>query len=426
VAGRDVIAMSGEELRRAKVIHGVLGRVISQKKAAEVLGICYRQAKRLVARVRQEGDKGLIHRLRARPGNRRIREAVRARALRLHRERYWDFGPTLASEKLCELHRIRLDHDTLRRWLSHEGRWQWQRKGRPHRRRRERKEYFGEMVQMDGSHHDWLEGRGAELVLMGYIDDATGTVFARFYDYEGTMPALDSFWRYSQSYGLPQSIYLDRHTTYKSPGKPTIEDELRGEEPLSQFGRAMKELGVKLIPAYSPQAKGRIERVFGTFQDRVVKEMRLRGISTIEEANKFLESYLPGYNRRFGVPAAKRGDLHREPPSKEELKKILCAKTKRAVANDGVIRHDNRFYQIEGLPTRRTRAVIVEEHLDGSMHVRNNGTYLKYKEIDVRMPRKAEEPGQEVTRERRLRDPRKGHTPPEGHPWRRFRMNTST
>ncbi len=253
---KDIIKMSLEEIRRAGIAEKAIDRVITQKKAAGIIGVTERQTRRLIKRMREEGTKGITHRSRGRPSNRRMAQEVRARVMRLHKHKYWDFGPTFASEKLAENDGIELHPDTLRRWLVNEGQWSWQRKGRPHRQRRERKECYGEMVQMDGSRHDWLEGRGPWLVFMGYIDDARSKVYGRFYDYEGTMPALDSFKRYSRKYGLPQSIYLDKHTTYRSPAKSTLEEQLRGEESLSQFERAMKELGVVMIHANSPQAKG--------------------------------------------------------------------------------------------------------------------------------------------------------------------------
>jgi transposase len=265
VAPGETITMSVEELRRIYIVRQVISRVVTQKKAAELIGVSYRQTKRLVRRVREEGERGIVHRLRGRRGNRRIAEEVKRRALTLHREKYADFGPTLASDKLSELHGITVSDETLRLWLKAEGKFKWERKRKRHREWRQRKEYCGEMVQIDGSHHEWLEGRGSELVLMGYVDDATGRVWARFYEYEGTMPAMESFLRYVRKYGVPQSIYLDRHTTYKSTKKQSIEEELRGEESKSQFERAVEELGVEVIHAYSPQAKGRIERKFRTF-----------------------------------------------------------------------------------------------------------------------------------------------------------------
>jgi len=413
---RDVVMVSGKELRRASVIGQAISRLITQKKAAEVIGLSYRQTKRLVARVREEGEKGIIHRLRGKPGNRKVEEKARARVIRLCREKYWDFWPTFASEKLEEREGIKINRETLRLWLRGEGKWAWQRKGRKHRKWRQRKEYFGEMVQVDGSHHDWLEGRGPQLVFMGYIDDATGTAFGRFYDAEGSLPAMDSFMRYTKRYGLPQSLYLDRHTTYKSPKEQTIEEQLRDEKPLSQFERAMKELGVVVIHALSPQAKGRIERAFRTFQDRLIKEMRLAGVNTQEGANRFVEKYLPGHNRRFSVPAVKGGNLHRKAPGKEELRKILCLRTKRGVRNDATIRHCNKCYQLLDVPRRRTKKVIVEEWLDGSLRIRNNGAYLKYREIAPNLLRKPEGPPKAARR------PRKRYIPPRDHPWRRFKI----
>lgn len=233
------------------------------------------------------------------------------------------------------------------------------------------------------------------------------------------MPAMDSFKPYTKKYGLPQSIYLDKHTTYKSAKKQTIEEQLRNEMPMSQFERAMKELGVVVIHANSPQAKGRVERVIGTFQDRLIKELRLEGIKTKDGANEFLDNYLPKYNRRFSIPPAKEGNLHRKVPEAKELKKILCIRTKRAVANDGVIRHKKRFYQIEDIPRRRMKSVIVEDRLDGSMHVRNNGVYLKWREIDISLRRYAS-----ATQKQSITRPRKVYIPPKDHPWRRWKIKT--
>ena len=277
MAGRDMIVMSIGEVRRLKAVQSAIDRHITQKTAATMLGLSERQVRRLVKDVREQGDRGIIHALRGRPSNRRIPEEIRGRVLSLYQGRYPDFGPTLATEKLLECDGIKISDETLRRWLIEAGFWKKRRKRSGFRQWRPRKECFGQMVQMDGSHHDWLEGRGPKLVLMGYIDDATNTIYGRFYDYEGTLPAMDSFKGYVEKYGLPMSVYLDRHTTYKSSKKLTEWDEVEGIESLSQFERALKELGVEVIHALSPQAKGRIERLFGVLQDRLVKEMRLRG-----------------------------------------------------------------------------------------------------------------------------------------------------
>src|SRR5207249_1402632 len=247
--------------------------------------------------------------------NRRIAERVKATVLRLYAQRYGDFGPTLAAEKLAEREGITISDETLRRWLRERGIDHFTRGKRPHRAWRARKAHVGELIQMDGSHHDWLEGRGSRCVLMASIDDASNRVFGRFYEYEGTIPAMDSFHRYVMRYGIPLAVYADKHTTYQSPAQPTVDDQLAGVKPTSQFGRALAELGVELIPAHSPQAKGRVERLFKTFQDRLSKELRLAGVVTLEEANRFVEAWLPIYNRRFAVQPAQAADLHRPRPA---------------------------------------------------------------------------------------------------------------
>src|SRR3989304_936480 len=413
MVGEDIILMSGEELRRLGVIRRVLEGGMRQAKAAGILGLSERQVRRIVKRVGQEGDRGIIHKSRGRWSNRRLPEGLKERVLGFYREKYPDFGPTFASGKLEDVDGIKLGVQTLRNWLLEAGLWQKRRKGRRHRRWRQRKEYRGEMIQTDRSHHDWLEGRGSELVLMGYIDDATNNVLGRFYDYEGTLPAMDSFQRYVRRYGLPQSVYLDRHTTYKSTAKPTLEDELGGRKAMSQFERALEELGVKVIHANSPQAKGRIERLFGSFQARRIKEMRLKDIKTKEQANSFLRSYLPRYNKRFGLEPLRDGDLHRPVPEGLDLEAVLCVKRKRALRNDFTIAHHRRLYQILG--PLRAKSVIVEERINGSMLITHNGRGLKFPEVPSR-PKKE-------TRPRTLK-PRKTYTPPKDYPWRRFPLRS--
>lgn len=410
MAGKDIIMLSLKELKRLKVIQDVINKRITQVAAAAIIGLSERQIGRLTKTVRKEGERGIVHKSRGKASNRRIAEAKRDMVLRLYREKYHDFGPTLASEKLGE-DGIRISEETLRKWLIKEGVWKPKRKRKPHRQWRERKECFGEMIQMDGSHHDWLEGRGSKLVLMAYIDDATSKVFARFYDHEGTMPAMDSFRLYVGENGLPQSIYADRHSTYKSQRKLTIEEELEGiEEPLSQFERALDELGVEMIHAHSPQAKGRVERLFSTFQDRVIKEMRLKGIKTKEEANEFLKTYLPEYNKRFSKQPANETDVHVRPPKELDLSKYLCIKTERTVRKDNTISHESKLYQIE--ERVNTRKVMVEEHVDGTIRITSKGSLLIHKEIKDR-PKKEE-------KEKTFKL-RKQYIPPKDHPWRKYK-----
>lgn len=380
---KGTIAMTREEIKKLRVIEGVIEKRLKQEKAAKLLELSIRQIKRLVKRVRREGAEGIVHRLRGKGSNRKYGEEFREKVVTIYRREYEGFGPTLAQEKMEQRNKIKIGRETLRQLLIGEGLWELQRKGREHRRWRERKECYGEMVQADGSHHDWLEGRGPKLVLMGYIDDASGKVFGGFYDYEGTLPAMGSFYQYVKRYGLPHSLYMDRHTTYQSNQKLTIEEELAGKEKsLSQFGRALKELGVELIAAQSPQAKGRIERLFRTFQDRLIKEMRLAGIKSKDSANEFLKKYLPEYNRRFCVKPRSQADLHRAIDREKDLKQILSIQTQHVLRNDNTIRHENQLYQIlNRWESRRPESITVQERVDGKIYLVAEGKELRYQEI---------------------------------------------
>ena len=379
--------MTQGELKRLHVIRKALDKSITQSEAAGIIGLCLRQAQRIVKAVKVEGDKGVIHKSRGKPSNRALPDKIKDRALKLYKERYPDFGPTLGSEKLFEIDKIKINDETLRLWLLQAGISYKKRKAQPHRQWRERKHSFGEMIQMDGSHHDWFEGRGPECVLMGYIDDATGKPFARFYPYEGTLPAMDSFKRYIKKFGMPVSIYLDKHPTYKSTRKQTVEDELNNIEPLSQFSRALQELGVNVIYADSPQAKGRIERLFRTFQNRLIKEMRLKGIGSTEEANRFLKNYLPVYAKRFAVVPVNHTDLHRPIAKDIDLNAVFCVKTVRVLRNDFTVAYNGKLYQIED--NVNAEKVTVEERANGSIHISYRNTALKFKEITTR-PKKQE------------------------------------
>jgi hypothetical protein len=412
MAGEDMIMARQGELKRLHVIQKVLEGIIKQVEAAEILLLSGRQIRRIVKRIRSEGSRGVIHRSRGKPSNRRISDKIKERVINLYRTQYKGFGPTLASEKLLERDRVEISEETLRKWLIEVGDWEKTRRHRRHRQWRERKHHYGEMVQMDGSHHDWFEGRGPRCVLMGYIDDATGRAFGRFYEYEGTIPAMDSFKCYIENYGLPMKVYLDKHTTYKSPAKASIEDQLNVSPALSEFERALKELGVELIHANSPQAKGRIERLFGTLQDRLVKEMRLRGIRTMQEANGFLEKYLALYNRRFAVSPKGKDNLHRPVGRGVNLDGILCMKTKRALRNDFTVTHNCKLYQVEDHIS--TPKVMVQDRLDGSIHITYKDRYLRFREISER-PMAEKKPSPVVRM-------RKSSTPPTNHPWRGFKF----
>jgi len=427
LSGEDIVIMSVKELRRVSIIQKVIEQQLSQRKAANVLGLSARQVRRIVKRVIQEGNKGIVHKSRGKPSGRKLPKGLKNKALRLYQKKYHDFGPTLANEKLFEADGIRISTQTLRNWLITEGLWQNRRKRKKHRQWRQRKEYFGEMLQMDGSHHDWLEGRGPKLVLMGYIDDASNTVFGRFYDYEGTIPALDSFKQYIRRYGIPQSVYLDKHSTYKSPAKASIEDELNNRKPMSQFERALDELGVQVIHAHSPQAKGRIERLFGTFQDRLIKEMRLKRIASKTGANKFLEHYLPIYNSRFSFKAAQTANLHRARLRSQNISEILCIKERRTVRNDSTIAYKKKLYQLVDI--KPNKKVIVHEKTDGSMVIKYQEKSVRFREIQHQSLPACQQPENDKVANIdsfKTNKTKNKLLPPKNHPWKNFSFGAKT
>ena len=403
----DIITMSQKEIKRLQIIQKVLGKEINQQEAAEVLRISDRQVRRVVKRVREEGEKGITHRMRGREGNRRIDQKIRSRIVGIYRKVYEGFGPRLASEKLLERENVRINEETLRLWLIEEGLWR-KRRGKKEKKRswRARKNHYGSMVQMDGSHHDWLEGRGPKLVLMGYIDDATGRVYGKFYDYEGTRPAMDSLKGYVKRYGLPRSIYLDKHSTYKVNKTQRYKEwPFRDEEELTQFARGCRQLGVELIYANSPQAKGRIERLFETLQDRLVKELRLDGIKTLKEANQLLIRYLPKFNKSFNVAAKQSGNLHRSVFG-IDLNEILSIQREHVLRKDRTFVHQKQWYQV--LDRTRANKIMIHEYPNGRMAVKYGKNRLAYKFIEGPIKRK-------VVRKVK---PRRSYVPPKGSYWR--------
>jgi transposase len=408
------LSMSRRERSRLEQLSRVRDGVQSLKAAAEALGLSYRQAKRLWRRYRRDGDAGVRHGLRGKPPNRRA-SPERERVLELVRKQYADFGPTLAAEKLAERDGVAVDHETLRRWLLAEGLWERRRKRKPYRQRRERRPRFGELVQMDGSPHDWFEGRGPRCVLMVMIDDATNRTYARFFPEETTEAAFLSFQGWARRHGLPEALYVDKDSIYREPREPTTAEALAGEAPLTQFGRAMKTLGVAVICANSPQAKGRVERRHGVFQDRLVKELRLEGIADLDGANAYLaKTFLPQMNQTWIETAADPSDAHRPAPPARELTEILCWEEERTVQNDWTVQWRRRVFQVAA--AERTlnlagKTIIVRELLDGTVRLVHRGQALRWKEL-------AQRPRPETT-------PRKGNQlgqpanlPAKDHPWR--------
>jgi hypothetical protein len=330
--------------------------------------------------LQEGGDAALVHGLRGQPSNHRKDAKLRRRVLQLYRKDYPDFGPTFAAEKLGE-RGLEVSPDTLRRWLLAEGLWQPQRRRDQHRSRRPRRSCFGELVQMDTSIHDWTEGRGEAMVLIHMIDDATSRLLARFYDADTVLAHMDLLRRWLQAHGRPWALYTDRHSIFEPQDKGHALPDAE-----TQFGRALRELDIELIRARSPQAKGRVERSFGTAQDRVVKEMRLAKVKTIAQANALLDGgLLAKHNRMFSVPAPQAGDAHRTVGTGFNVAAILSLQEQRTVANDYTVRFENRHYQLDKpiYPGERGGKVVIEVRLDGSMAIRFREHYLRYHEIVV-------------------------------------------
>jgi len=373
----DRISMSARERDVLKVMGAVVSGERTQVEAARLLSKSVRQVRRIARRLEAEGDRGVIHRLRGRSSNHRSSPQLRAEVLSTYRRDYPDFGPTLASEKLSE-RGLSVSAGTLRRWLLAEGLWERKRQRDRHRRRRERRECFGELVQVDTSIHDWLEGRGAEpIVLVAMIDDATSRVLARFYEGETVEAYMDLLGRWLSRQGRPVAVYTDHDSVFEA--------QRRGEKVVgtTQYSRALEELGIELILANSPQAKGRVERLFGTLQDRWVKELRLAGVKTRAEANALVDTkLLPEFNRRFSQEPRSANDAHRPLGVGKQLSAILSLQSQRVVGNDYTIRFHNRVYQLDqpALPGLRGGRVIVEERLDGTLALRFGTQYLGYRE----------------------------------------------
>ena len=405
--------MSRKERNRMAIMAGVKSGELTQVQAAELMGLSYRQAKRVWRRYQEEGEAGLVHRLRGREGLRGKPPALRAQVLaRCAEARYVDFGPTLMAEELAK-EGLEVDHDTLRRWLLGAGIRTVRRRRQTHRVWRERKPCFGAMVQLDGSHHDWFEGRRERCVLMVMVDDATNRMRARFFEQETTRASYDVFESWVRQHGRPGSLYVDRNSIYRCEGEPSVAEQLAGQEPQTQFGRAMGQLGVELILAHSPQAKGRVERMNGVLQDRLVKALRLAGISDLEQANQFLEEgYLREFNQRFARPAASPVDVHGGVP--RNLDEVLSWEEDRVVQRDWTVACAGQWYQIEqqheGL-SLVGRKVVVRTLRDGQVQLVYGGRKLKWRLLPARpAPRHKIQPAKVPSAQR---------PPAATHPWRR-------
>jgi hypothetical protein len=382
--------------------------------------LSYRQAKRLWKRYKGKGAVGLVHGSAGRASNRAKPKKIRTKVVRLIRQKYSGevgarFGPTLTAEHLASEDQIELSATTVRRWMLEEGLWSRARKVRQHRQRRARREHFGELVQLDGSFHEWLEGRGPRGCLMNLVDDATSTTLCRLGEQETIWAAVGVLRAWMEKYGVPRALYTDWKNVYVR--EPTAKELLHGTSALTQFGRMCERLGIRIIAAGSPEAKGRVERNHGTHQDRLVKKLRRKKIATHEAANQYLEQdYCDDHNRRFAIDAASEVDYHLPQPAARQLREIFRLETERVLGNDWVVRHDNRFYQVEGQSRNHAPAqskVTVCEWEDGTMEIHYRGRKLTHHEIEER-PRKQAVIA--TKRRQRITSPA-AHMP--DHPWRR-------
>lgn len=420
------IALSARERDRLRVLHEVEGKHLRQQEAAERLQLSVRQVRRLWRRWKQQGDRGLVHRLRGRRSNRKIARAVQRRIQAEVRERYRDFGPTLACEDLARQGR-RVSRETLRQWLIQEGLW------KPRRERveavqvwRERRAAFGELVMMDSSEFLWLEERGPKWQLIALIDDATSRFWGRFVEHDSTEENLRTLGEWLRRWGRPVALYTDRDSVF-AVNRAASEDEQRAGEPArSQFGRALQELRIEWIAARSPQAKGRVERLFGTLQDRLVKEMRLAGVGTLEQANRFLqEQFVPAWEQRFTVEPRHSRAAHRPLQREHRLEQILSVREARGVAHDYTVRWQGCRWAIARADVRpglRGARVQVERRLDGSVWARFRQQYLSLTPCPAATPVLSASPS--GLRPPGLADkpkakPKRKYIPPPTHPWKR-------
>jgi transposase len=405
------LLMTQAERDRLIALKKVKKKLISQREAAEELGVSIRQVQRLLKELEAQGDKAVVHGLRGKASNRKVEEKIERQAVKiLSAPMYEGFGPTLASEYLAKKHGIEASKETVRQWMMRGKLWRAKEaKVKQVHAWRPRRSRFGELVQWDTSTHDWLEGRGEKLYLIAMIDDATSRLFARFVRHDSTAENMKLVWSYLEKFGRPLAFYTDKASHFQTAEKrkrdePGVEKDAV-EMPPTQIGRALRELGITWIAAHSPQAKGRVERNFSTAQDRLVKGMRVAGVKTIEQANEYLvNDYLAWWERELTVEAANADDAHRPLEKSHDLAASLSHVETRQVRNDYTFRWDGKLYQIERQAVTtglRGADVRVEARLDGSMAVRYRERYLPVEECAAaERPKKpaAEKPAKRAQR----------------------------
>jgi len=416
----EIIRLTHSEIDRVSVIHQVIARKLTVPHAAALLHLSPRQVQRLCRRLETRGPAGLAHQLRGRPSNHHVPQEVKEQALALIRAHYSDFGPTFATEKLAT-HGIQIGTETVRRLMTAQGVWTPHARKPRHRAWRERRACYGELIQADGSHHRWFEDRAPACVLIAFIDDATSKVpYALFTDSESTEALMQATWAYVEQEGRPMALYVDKDSIFITTRRePTIEEQLRDRQPETQYARALGELEIEILHAHSPQAKGRIERLFGTFQNRLVKELRLKGISTCNAANQFLwDTYLTLHNQRFAVPPTSPTNVHRPLLPTHHLPAIFSIQEVRRVRRDFTLQWQGQWLQLEKdqpVPVFPNTEVLVEQRLDHSLYLRVKGQYLRFHLLPARPSVPTPPPTPRISKLPR----RSRYKPPPDHPWRK-------
>jgi transposase len=406
------IEMSRKERDRLEVLGWKERSGISLARVAEAMGVSYRQAKRIWKRYKADKGAGLVHLGRGKKPNRGYGVEVKEGVLKAYSDRYRGFGPTLASEKLEEESGIVMDHETLRRWLIEAGMWERQRKPGRHRQRRERRPCFGDLIQVDGSHHEWFEGRGPKGCLLSMVDDATGITMATMAVDETTEAAMQVLKEWIVKYGIPRALYTDRKNVYMVDRARRPEEIMDGKEPMSAFGKVCRKLGIRIIAARSPQAKGRVERKHGVYQDRWVKELRLKGVHDLAGANLLLGEFTGRLNEKFAKKPASDVDHHRPVAPESSLDDIFCWEETRVLRNDWTVRYENRTYQVtrqSSLPPAKQRITVLRR-LDGSLRMEYRGREIQFKEIREQDAEKVVQETPQTTSEK--------WRPAPDHPWR--------
>jgi transposase len=374
------VLLTMKEMNRLRVLQGYMDGKVVIEEAARILKRSLRSVYRMLAKVREKGPEGVLHGNRNKLSPWRVPEATRRKVIELALGRYRDINDTHLCEILGEAEGVAIGRETLRGILRKEGIPSKRKvKRRKYRSRRERKEAFGMMLQIDASPHDWLQGRGPWLTLVGAKDDATGYVWAHFEEAETTWGYLDLMGEVISTHGVPLSLYADRHSIFHTTREPTLIEQLKDVAPLTQFGRAMEELGISVMKAWTPQAKGRIERQWGVFQDRLVAELRIAKAHTLEQAREVLERFLEEYNQRFRFPPRQSAAVFRKAPHKTVLHNILCLKETRMVKKDHTVSFDGLVLQIpfcKKYPCIADRQVDVRQYRDGHLEIAYRGAIL--------------------------------------------------